>query len=189
MKLFRLFATLCFSVLFIPELSAQTPMQTAQTEQCEEALCVVSTDGLLIDSIPNLFLSTQNDFRPVDRLDTDDPFFLEKQMACIGILAGRNDSIVSTSCNINLTDPHKEALYDFSVEALRFRRDNPAMWRGTFKFTKTAVGDANVLIGEKEDVISSNKVLIVFADADTTVPVHGYGAVDADAWRPEFIRL
>jgi hypothetical protein len=61
------------------------------------------------------------------------------------------------------------------------------MWRGETSFTKTKVGDADVLIVYKKDTSTNNQVYIVFSDEDTTVPVQGYGAVDVDAWRPEIL--
>ena len=61
------------------------------------------------------------------------------------------------------------------------------MWRGKPEFQLTKVGDVSALVVRKTDEATGNEVLIVFADGDTTVPVHRYGGVDVDAWRPEVI--
>lgn len=172
-----------------------------------------SQRGYLNDNvIPNLFLTNHDGYRLADHFDKDDPYFYEKQMARIGILAGYNgpitiyygdefgdrtlethggqkDNVARTSGHLVPQNGDAESLHDFTRQALRFRRDNPAMWRGTVKFSEQKIDDANVLVVEKEDSATGNKVMIFFSDADTTVPVSKVGGVDVDAWRPEFVRV
>lgn len=162
--------------------------------------------------MPNLFLTNHDGYRLADRFDKEDPYFYEKQMTRIGILAGYNgpvtlyygdefgdrtletkggqpDNVARTSGHLEARTGGEQSLHDFTASAMRFRRQNPAMWNGTAKFNRQKVGDADVLVVEKEDALSGNKVLIIFSDTDTTVPVHGFGGVDVDAWRPEFVRI
>ena len=172
-----------------------------------------SERGYLNDDVmPNLFLTNHDGYRLADHFDKNDSHYIEKQMARIGILAGYNgpvtlyygdefgdrtlettggqkDNVARTSGHITPRDSNEEALHNFTRQAFSFRKANPAMWRGETKFHRQKIGEADVLVVEKEDPTTGNKVLIIFSDEDTTVPVHGYGAVDVDAWRPEFIKL
>lgn len=169
--------------------------------------------GYLNDNVqPNLFLTNHDGYRLADHFDPADPLFYEKQMARIGILAGYNgpvtlyygdefgdrtletqggqpDNVARTSGHLTANSNGEQALHDFTAQAMNFRRLNPAMRRGTPKFTRMKVDDADVLIVDKTDDKTGNRVLIVFSDADTTVPVHGYGPVDVDAFRPEFVKV
>lgn len=172
-----------------------------------------SKRGYLNDCVlPNLFLTNHDGYRLADRFDPNDDYFYEKQMTRIGILAGYNgpitlyygdefgdrtlethggqpDNVARTSGHIEARNSGEQSLHDFTAEAMRFRRENPAMWRGESSFEVQQLGDANVLIVRKKDITSGNEILIIFSDEDTTVPVHSYGAVDVDAWRPEFVRI
>lgn len=172
-----------------------------------------SSRGYVSDNVlPNLFLTNHDGYRLADHFSLDDPYFYEKQMARIGILAGYNgpitlyygdefgdrtletkggqpDNVARTTGHIEPRNSDEQRLMEFTKDALKFRKENPAMWRGEASFTKQTVGDADVLVVDKEDKTTGNRVLIVFSDRDTTVPVHGYGAVDVDAWRPEFVRV
>lgn len=167
--------------------------------------------GYLNDSVmPNLFLTNHDGYRLADHFDREDPYFFEKQMTRIGILAGYNgpvtlyygdeygdrtlettggqpDNVARTSGHLEPIVSGSETLRDFTARAMKFRRANPAMWRGQTTFNRQKVGDADVLVVDKTDPLTGNRVLIVFSDKDTTVPVHGFGGVDVDAWRPEFV--
>lgn len=167
--------------------------------------------GYVNDTVmPNLFLTNHDGYRLADHFDPADKHYYEKQMARFAILAAYNgpvtmyygDEYADTSRgmtggapdNIGRTTGHLEPrtdgerqLRDYVADVMHKRRANPAMWRGKSSFTKTKVADADVLIVDKIDETTGNQVLIVFSDQDTTVPVHGYGPVDVDAWRPEVI--
>ena len=169
--------------------------------------------GYLNDNVqPNLFLTNHDGYRLADHFDLKDPHYYEKQMTRIGILAGYNgpvtlyygdefadrtleteggqpDNVARTSGHLTANNSGEQSLHDFTAKAMKFRRDNPAMWRGETKFNRMRVDDADVLIVEKTDAATGNQVLLIFSDQDTTVPVHGYGPVDVDAFRPEFIRM
>ena len=169
--------------------------------------------GYLNDNvIPNLFLTNHDGYRLADHFDPKDSNYYEKQMTRIGILAGYNgpitlyygdeyadrtleteggqpDNVARTSGHLEARTSGEESLHDFTVSAMHFRRANPAMWRGTPTFNRQKVADADVLVVDKTDSETGNRVLIIFSDKDTTVPVHGVGAVDVDAWRPEFVKV
>ena len=165
----------------------------------------------LTDSVaPTLFLTNHDGYRLADHFDVKDPYYYEKQMARMAIMAAYNgpislyygdeyadrsaemqgaqkDNIARTSGHLDARNGGEQALKDYVSDVMTKRRQNPAMWRGKTDFVKQAVGDANTLTVHKIDEETGNEVLIVFSDRDTTVPVHGYGAVDVDAWRPEII--
>jgi hypothetical protein len=163
--------------------------------------------------MPNLFLTNHDGYRLADHFKKDDPHYYEKQMTRFAILAayngpitlyygdeyadittdthgGQKDNVARTSGHLEPRSDKEEALKDYLSNAMAFRRDNPAMWRGTTRFEKTRVADVDVLIVNKKDEITGNEVVVIFADGDTTVPVHSLKrGVDVDAWRPEMIRI
>lgn len=165
------------------------------------------------DVMPNLFLTNHDGYRLADHFKKDDPHYYEKQMTRFAILAayngpitlyygdeyadittdthgGQKDNVARTSGHLEPRSDKEEALKDYLSNAMAFRRDNPAMWRGTTRFEKTRVADVDVLIVNKKDEITGNEVVVIFADGDTTVPVHSLKrGVDVDAWRPEMIRI
>jgi hypothetical protein len=145
-----------------------------------------------------------------DHFELADPYYYEKQMTRMAVLAayngpitiyygdeyadrtletkgGQPDNVARTSGHLLPRNAEEKKLRDYLANALNVRKNNPAMWRGETSFTKTKVGDADVLIVYKKDTSTNNQVYIVFSDEDTTVPVQGYGAVDVDAWRPEIL--
>lgn len=162
------------------------------------------------DVIPNLFLTNHDGYRLADHFDKDDPYFYEKQMTRIGILAGYNgpvtlyygdefgdrtlethggqpDNVARTSGHLEALSSGEQSLRDFTAAALKARRDNPAMWRGKTRFERVRMDDADILIVDKTDQLTDNRVLLIFSDGATTVPVTGVGPVDVDAWRPEIV--
>jgi glycosidase len=167
--------------------------------------------GYCTDSVmPNLFLTNHDGYRLADHFELADPYYYEKQMTRMAVLAayngpitiyygdeyadrtletkgGQPDNVARTSGHLLPRNAEEKTLRDYLANALNVRKNNPAMWRGETSFTKTKVGDADVLIVYKKDTSTNNQVYIVFSDEDTTVPVQGYGAVDVDAWRPEIL--
>ena len=169
--------------------------------------------GYATDSVaPTLFLTNHDGYRLADHFDPADEHYYEKQMARMAILAAYNgpisiyygdeyadrsaeltgaqkDNISRTSGHLDAHNGGEQRLRDYTAEVMNLRRQNPALWRGETQFVKQAVGDAQTLTVIKTDPETGNKVLIVFSDTDTTVPVRGHGGVDVDAWRPEFVIL
>lgn len=117
-------------------------------------------------------------------LELEDEYLIDKQMARFVTLAAVNGSPAITG-RISVTDD--SSLKDFIADVRAFRKANPAMFRGTATFTEQRVGDAVTLTVTKTDSVSANKVVIVYSDRPTTVPVHGHGGVDVDAYRPELV--
>jgi hypothetical protein len=73
---------------------------------------------------------------------------------------------------------------------MNFRHDNPAMWRGEQEFKRYRNGEAEVLVVTKTDTESENKVVMVFADKDTTEIVDGVPyPVEVKGFVPELIRI
>lgn len=185
------------------------------TNGWDDVVAVLSSPrsrGYATDSvIPNLFLTNHDGYRLADHFDPKDEHYYEKQMARFAILAayngpitiyygdeyadrslettgGQKDNIARTTGHIRPNNDYEAALRDYLSAALKMRAEHPAMWRGTPTFKRTKVGDADVLIVDKTDTNTGDRVLIIFSDKDTTVPVQGLGfAADVDAWRPEII--
>lgn len=167
--------------------------------------------GYATDSVaPTLFLTNHDTYRLADHFDPEDEYYYPKQMARFAIMAAYNgpiqfyygdeyadrsvhttggapDNIARTSGHLEPRNGDEASLADYLRQALKFRRDNPAMWRGNATFFKQDVAGAKTLTVRKTDPLTGNEVLIVFSDKDTTVPVRGLGGVDVDAWRPEFV--
>lgn len=164
------------------------------------------------DVIPNLFLTNHDGYRLADHFDKADKYYYEKQMTRFAILAAYNgpitiyygdefadrsldkpgaqkDNIARTTGHIVPNNDSERNLAQYLSDCLKFRADNPAMWRGVTTFYKQDVADAKTLTVKKVDPETGNEVLIVFSDRDTTVPVRGFGGVDIDAWRPELIQV
>lgn len=124
------------------------------------------------------------------KIAKNDPLACEKQMARIAVLACTNGKDAADFTKIKPTDTAcGESLRDYTRDVARFCKENPATQRGETKYTVTHVADADVLLVDRTDAATGNHVIIVFSNGNTTVPVHGFGGVDTDAWRPEFIKL
>ncbi len=138
-------------------------------------------------AMPNLFLSNHDGYRVADQMGDDNHY--EKLMTRNAILAGypgpitlyygdefgdlsknsvgaQKDNIARTSGHLYPRSADEQRLKDYISGIMKFRQDNPAMYRGENKYTRQQIGDANVLIVEKTDKLSGNQVLMVFADAD-----------------------
>lgn len=174
-----------------------------------------SVRGYLNDTvIPNLFLTNHDGYRVADHLDPSDPLFYRKLMTRNAILAayngpvtlyygdeyadlsrdtqgGQKDNIARTSGHLEPRNDNERALAEYIGEAMRFRSENPAMWRGTpyFKRYHTPSG-SDILEVEKSDPESNNRVRIVFSTGDETLEWPAEGRKEkVEAWKPLFIKL
>ena len=87
-------------------------------------------------------------------------------------------------------DLRERRLYDYVRRAMIFRRDNPAMWRGTNEFNRYRQGDAEILVVTKTDPDSDNRVVMIFADRDTDVTLPDDPAPHpVKAYIPELLKL
>ena len=163
--------------------------------------------------LPNLFLSNHDGYRLADHFDPADPLYYPKMMTRYGILAayngpvtlyygdeyadrslettgGQKDNIARTSGHLEPRTEGEAALKDFVAAAMKFRADNPAMWRGEPVFKRLSRDGAETLTVVKHDSRSGNRVAVIFSDADTTVPVEGIASpVPVKAYVPVFIKL
>ncbi len=163
--------------------------------------------------LPNLFLSNHDGYRAADHFESTDSLRYSKLKTLNAILAcysgpvtlyygdeyadtslhttgGQKDNIGRTSGHLDARNANEQSLCDYIAHAFDFRRDNPAMWRGTASFERLNIDGADVLKVEKYDSDSGNRILVIFSDHDTTVdPGYGLPSVRTDAYVPEFIVL
>ncbi len=175
-----------------------------------------SVRGYLNDTvIPNLYLTNHDGYRVADHLDPADPLFYRQLMTRNAILAayngpitlyygdeyadlsrdtegGQKDNIARTSGHLDPRTPGEKELKDYIGRIMKFRRDNPAMWRGeaVFKRFHTPSG-ADVLEVVKTDPQTGNKVRVVFSTADETLvyPAESGHRIAVRAWEPFFERI
>ncbi len=171
--------------------------------------------GYLNDSVmPNLFLSNHDGYRVADHFDPADPYFYQKLMTRNAILAAysgpitlyygdeyadmsrnsigaQKDNIARTTGHLEARNSHEQELKDYISDIMAFRSENPAMWRGTSEFySYHPTEDGSVLVVTKTDTESNNKVVVIFSDVDTIVPVNGLETpVDVKAWVPAYRRV
>lgn len=163
--------------------------------------------------LPNLFITNHDGYRAADHFDPSDSLRYDKLKTLNAILAayngpvtlyygdeyadttlgttgGQKDNIARTSGHLEPRNDSERGLRDYISRAFTFRRNNPAMWRGTPEFSRLRQGDADVLIVTKTDRRSGNKVRIIFSDADTVLDFGpGAESVHVRAFVPEFMLL
>lgn len=171
--------------------------------------------GYLSDElIPNLFLCNHDGYRVADHFDPADPDYYRQIKLRNAILAAytgpitlyygdeyadrsaesigaQKDNIARTSGHLEPRNAEEASLRNYIAHALHFRADNPAMWRGTAQFyTFTAHNGAKVLVVNKRDVESGNRVAIVFSDGDVTLNFPGVAdPVEVERLIPSFVKL
>lgn len=161
--------------------------------------------------LPNLFLSNHDGYRVADR------FYDEGQeinlMTRFAILAGypgpvtlyygdeladlsrdaegsQPDNASRTTGRIAPDDDRERHLLNYVRDVFEFRKQNPAMWRGTQEFNRYRKDDAEVLVITKQDTESENKIVMVFADRDVTLNVEGVGEeVEVKGFVPQLFKL
>lgn len=163
--------------------------------------------------MPNLFLSNHDGYRVADHFDSTDPYFYEKLMTRNAILAaysgpvtlyygdeyadqskmmhgGQKDNIARTTGHLSPRTEGEARLRDYIAYAMKMRAENPALWRGKATFSYPAVNGAKVLVVDKKDTKSKNRVAVIFSDADAEVKVDGVTEpVKVSAWIPSIIRI
>ena len=150
--------------------------------------------GYLNDSVmPNLFLSNHDGYRLADHFDPADPQYYDKLKLRHGILAaysgpitlyygdefadrslettgGQPDNIARTTGHLSPRNAQEADLRDFVAKSMKFRADNPAMWRGEASFTTMrGHNGADILVVTKRDPGSDNKVAVIFSDKPVTL--------------------
>lgn len=179
----------------------------------EIVLSSPSRRGYLNDSVaPNLFLSNHDGYRLADHFDPADPHYYGKIKTRFAILAaysgpitlyygdeyadrsaetegGQKDNIARTSGHLEPRNAQERDLRDYVARAMRFRAENPAMYRGTPDFTRILNGSADAELVVKTDPVTGSRVAIVFSDGDTRVTLPDGRNIDVKAWTPEFVVL
>lgn len=179
-----------------------------------KALSRPTARGYLSDDVlPNLYLTNHDGYRVADHFDPADPLYYAKLKERNAILAaysgpitlyygdeyadrsaettgGQKDNIARTSGHLDPRNAAEADLRDYIASAMKMRADNPAMWRGTSWFNTIKAPDGDVLVVTKVDPDSPNKVVIIFSDHDTTVPVAQLGkSVTLKAHVPAIIKV
>ncbi|MDE6218362.1 MAG: hypothetical protein K2F64_05105 [Muribaculaceae bacterium] len=163
------------------------------------------------DVLPNLFVSNHDGFRVADHFYDEGEYV--NVMTRFAILAGypgpvtlyygdefgdlsrdhsgfQPDNAARTSGHIMADDEYSAHLYNYVAKVINFRKDNPAMWRGKQEFNRYRNGETEVLIVTKTDTESDNKVVMAFADRDTTEIIPGIPyPVEIKAYIPELLRI
>ena len=100
------------------------------------------------------------------------------------------DNAARTSGHIMADDERSARVYNYVAKVINFRKENPAMWRGTQEFNRYRNGDAEVLVVTKTDTDSDNKAVMIFSDHDTTEIIPGIPyPVEVKAYVPELLRI
>ena len=163
--------------------------------------------------IPNLYLTNHDGYRLADHFDPADPHYYAKMKERHAILAaysgpitlyygdeyadrsaetqgGQKVNIARTSGHLEPRNAAEADLRDYIAAAMKMRAENPAMWRGTAWFNTIKAPDGDVLVVIKTDRPTGNKVVVIFSDHDTTVPVGQLGReVTLKAHVPAIIKV
>ena len=163
------------------------------------------------DVLPNLFLSNHDGVRAADNFyDNGDEV---NMMTRFAILAGyqgpvtlyygdeyadlsrdcdgaQPDNASRTSGHLHPDDGRERRLAQYVADVMKFRAENPAIWRGTQRFDRYRKDDAEVLVVYRDDPESDNKVAIVFSDRDADISVEGIQeTVKLTGYIPQFLRI
>lgn len=146
------------------------------------------------DVLPNLFLTNHDGIRVADKFyDSGDELNLMTRFAILAgypgpitiyygdeyadlsrdSKGGQPDNMARTSGHLHPDDDRERRLANYVRDVLTFRRDNPAMWRGTNEFNRYRLGDAEILTVTKTDTETGNRVAMIFADRDADVTLAG----------------
>ena len=146
------------------------------------------------DVLPNLFLSNHDGVRVADNFyDGKNEINLMTRSAILAGYPGpitlyygdefadlsrdcegsQPDNASRTSGHLAPEDDRERRLLNYVKDAMIFRRDNPAMWRGKQEFDRYRLGDAEILVVVKTDEETGNRVALVFADRDSDVTIPG----------------
>lgn len=163
------------------------------------------------DVLPNLFLSNHDGVRVADSFyDNGDEVNLMTRFAILAGYPGpvtiyygdefadlsrdcagaQPDNASRTTGHLKPDDDRERRLFNYVCDAMTFRHDNPAMWRGTMQFDRYKKDDAEILVVVKTDTETDNRVAMIFSDRDADVALPG----DTETRRvrgyvPELIKL
>lgn len=124
------------------------------------------------DVLPNLFLSNHDGVRVADSFyDNGDEVNLMTRFAILAGYPGpvtiyygdefadlsrdcagaQPDNASRTTGHLKPDDDRERRLFNYVCDAMTFRHDNPAMWRGTMQFDRYKKDDAEILVVVKTD--------------------------------------
>lgn len=124
------------------------------------------------DALTNLFLSNHDGVRVVDSFyDNGDEVNLMTRFAILAGYPGpvtiyygdefadlsrdcadaQPDNASRTTGHLKPDDDRERRLFNYVCDAMTFRHDNPAMWRGTMQFDRYKKDDAEILVVVKTD--------------------------------------
>ena len=124
------------------------------------------------DALPNLFLSNHDGVRVADSFyDNGDEVNLMTRFAILAGYPGpvtiyygdefadlsrdcadaQPDNASRTTGHLKPDDDRERRLFNYVCDAMTFRHDNPAMWRGTMQFDRYKKDDAEILVVVKTD--------------------------------------
>lgn len=165
------------------------------------------------DVLPNLFLTNHDGVRVADNFyDGRDEVNLMTRFAILAAYTGpitlyygdefadlsrdcdgaQPDNAARTSGHLHPDDDRERRLLNYVKDVMHFRRDNPAIWRGTQEFDRYRLdeADAEILVVTRHDESTGNRVAIIFSDRDASVTIDGLDhPVDVRGYIPEFVRL
>ncbi len=163
------------------------------------------------DVLPNLFLSNHDGVRVADNFyDENNEINLMTRFAILAGYPGpvtmyygdefadlsrdccgsQPDNASRTSGHLKANDDRERRLFNYVCDAMTFRRDNPAMWRGRNEFDRYRLDDAEILVVTKTDDESGNRVAMIFSDRDTEVTLPGEDTPrKVRGYIPELIKL
>lgn len=146
------------------------------------------------DVLPNLFLSNHDGVRVADSFyDEGNEINLMTRFAILAGYPGpvtlyygdefadlsrdcegaQPDNASRTSGHLKPEDDRERRLLNYVCDVMTFRRDNPAMWRGTMEFDRYRKDDAEILVVMKTDSETGNRVAMIFSDRDAEVSLPG----------------
>lgn len=169
---------------------------------------------------PTIFLSNHDTDRVGDKVDiNNNPRGLMLRHAAVAAYSGPTctyygdeigdksgpggnpDNWSRTSGRISGFNSNEKMVHDYVSKVFKARAANPALWRGN---SEVKIDEKNLAVVLKSDPESSNKVICIFADQNTSVNISGYapnggydlidnqdvsGSVTIEACVPKFIRV
>lgn len=163
------------------------------------------------DVLPNLFLSNHDGVRVADNFyDGKNEINLMTRFAILAGYPGpitlyygdefadlsrdcegsQPDNASRTSGHLAPEDDRERRLLNYVKDAMIFRRDNPAMWRGKQEFDRYRLGEAEILVVVKTDEETGNRVALVFADRDSDVTIPGTDSpIHVGGYIPALVKL
>lgn len=146
------------------------------------------------DVLPNLFITNHDGVRAADSFyDVGNDINMMTRFAILAGFPGpvtlyygdefadlsrdcdgsQPDNASRTTGHLNPENRRQRRLLDYVCEVMRFRRDNPAMWRGKMTFDRYRKDEAEILVVIKEDTETDNRVAMIFSDHDAEVALPG----------------